>query len=336
MRIALITPYYLPSTRGNAVTVRRIEQQLRRLGCEVAVFPLLAATAASIAAGIRAFAPDIAHGFHAVHCRPVAELLAAEGRIPYIFTMTGTDIYRQTETIGDAAVTAVLDRAAALVFFAEEVRGFFHKTYSRLTVATAVIPQGVVVPERYSPEPPATDAFNFLLPAGVRAVKNLLYPLAPLAELQQRQPQTRLLLAGGVIEPEYADRLTAALAGRPFARWLGEVAVTEMGALYNAAHVVLNSSLAEGGMANTLLEGMAHGRALLAADIEGNRLLLHGGEHGFLYQDASDLLHKAETLLLDNGLRRRMGAAGRAYVSRFCSPVQEAERYLALYAACCR
>lgn len=336
MRIALVTPYYLPSTRGNAVTVHRIEQHLCRMGCTVAVFPLAAVPVAGIVAAIRAFAPDVVHCFHAVHCRSVAERLAMDGRTPYLFTMTGTDMHPPAEGADDTTAAAVLDGAAALVFFADAVRASFLAAYPRLTAPTVVIPQGVVVPEQYRPEPASTGHVTFLLPAGIRAVKDPLGPLVPLAKLHLRQPQLRLLLAGGIIEPAYADRLTVALAGCPFARWLGEVPGDRMAALYDAAHVVLNSSLTEGGMANSLLEGMAHGRPLLAADIEGNRTLLQEGEHGLLYGDDDDLRYKAELLLLDRELRQRMGGAGRAYVRRYCSPAMEAQRYLTLYASCCR
>lgn len=334
MRIALVTPYYLPSTRGNAVTVRRIEQQLQQLGCRVAVFSLETATAEAIAAAARGFAPDIVHAFHAVHCGRLAAVLAAENRTPYIITMTGTDMYLRDEDA--TAGLAALGDAAALVFFAPEVQQSFLRAHGELTVPTSVIPQGVVLPDSFGDEAAETAVCNFFLPAGVRAVKNLLFPFPPLAELQRRHPETRLVLAGGVIEPAYAARLLEAVAAHPFSSWLGEVAFAEMPQLYQAAHIVVNSSLAEGGMANSLLEGMAYGKPLLAAAVEGNRSLVRDGENGFLYDDAGDFLKKAELLLLDRELRRRMGAAGRAFVSRHCLPRQEAESYLQLYGACCR
>ncbi len=336
MRIALITPYYLPSTRGNAVTVRRIEQQLQKLGCMVAVFSLESGSAELIAERVRSFSPDIVHAFNALSCGPLAGRLAAESRIPFIITMTGTDIFGSAEAAAAGNGFTAGSGAAALVFFSEEVRDSFIRAHPVQALPTAIIPQGVDLPENISAETPFTFACNFLLPAGVRAVKNLLFPFTPLAELQRCYPQTRLLLAGGVIEPEYAGKLIAAVAANPFARWLGEVAYEKMPALYNSAQVVLNSSLSEGGMANSLLEGMAYGRALLAADIEGNRSLVRNGENGFLYRDTYDFFNKAEMLLLDKQLRQRMGAAGREYVARYCSPALEAERYLELYTSCCR
>jgi glycosyltransferase involved in cell wall biosynthesis len=138
-------------------------------------------------------------------------------------------------------------------------------------------------------------------------------------------------LAGGVIEADYAAELQAVVKGYPFASWLGEIAFERMSSLYDAAHVVLNCSLTEGGMANSLLEGMAHGRPVLASDIEGNRALVRDGENGFLFRGERDFLAKAELLLSDKGMRKRMGLAGRQLVSKYCSPSVEAERYLSLY-----
>ena len=334
MRIALLTPYYLHPTRGNAVTVRRIEQQLHKLGCTVAVFSLDAGSAESLAKGAKNFSPDIVHAFHAVRCGELARLLATQNRIPYIITLTGTDMYGSAEDGAAGIRLAALGGAAALVFFADQVRKSFLAAHPELAVPTAVISQGVTIPGEISAEPPDAAACNFLLPAGIRAVKNLLMPFIPLTELHRRYPQLRLVLAGGVLEFEYADRLFAAVAANPFARWEGEVAFEKMPILYRSAHVVLNSSLSEGGMANSLLEGMAYGRPLLAADVEGNRSLVRDGENGFLFSDAADFLAKAELLLLDKGLRHKMGAAGREYVNRYCSPVQEAERYLEIYSSC--
>ena len=47
------------------------------------------------------------------------------------------------------------------------------------------------------------------------------------------------------------------------------------------ADVVLNSSASEGGMANSVLEALAVGRAVLAADIPGNCSVIEHGVTGF-------------------------------------------------------
>jgi glycosyltransferase involved in cell wall biosynthesis len=80
-----------------------------------------------------------------------------------------------------------------------------------------------------------------------------------------------------------------------------------MPALFELADVVLNCSLAEGGMANAVIEALALGRAVLAADIAGNRSLVEDAITGFLFGSAEELAAKADRLLQDPDLRARLG-----------------------------
>jgi glycosyltransferase involved in cell wall biosynthesis len=105
-----------------------------------------------------------------------------------------------------------------------------------------------------------------------------------------------------------------------------------MPALIGDADIVLNCSLAEGGMANSVLEALACGRAVLASDIEGNRSLIDNGVTGLLFSGPGDFAGKAARLLGDPALRQKLGEAGRARASRFGLPA-EIERYLELYVA---
>lgn len=331
MRVAIITPFYMQSTRGNAVTVRRIERYLIETGCVIAVFSLDMHSAGSLSEAVRAFSPDIIHAFHAVHSGFIAKKLANELSIPYLITLTGTDILTDYEVEPDAVFMETVKSAAALVFFAAGMKGRFTDLHPGLESSSICIPQGVEVPINMSPELPCNDAFIFFLPAGIRPVKNILFPFAPLAELGQKHPQIRLVIAGPLIDNDYGRQLLAEVASHPFSSWLGEVDNSSMPALYDSAHVVLNTSLSEGGMANSILEGMAFGRPVLVSDIAGNRSLVNDEENGFIFSSEKEFYGKAKRLLLDKGLRKRVGAAGRAYVLRNCSPVVEATSYLELY-----
>jgi glycosyltransferase involved in cell wall biosynthesis len=85
-----------------------------------------------------------------------------------------------------------------------------------------------------------------------------------------------------------------------------------MPALLSAADVVVNCSISEGGMSNSVLEALTLGRAVLASDIEGNRALIEDGVTGLLFSDATELAAQAERLLVDGELRARLGAEGRS------------------------
>jgi glycosyltransferase involved in cell wall biosynthesis len=95
---------------------------------------------------------------------------------------------------------------------------------------------------------------------------------------------------------------------------------------------VLNCSISEGGMANSVLEALALGRAVLASDIEGNRSLVEDGVTGFLFGTPEEFARKLEALLGDPSLRLRLGAAGRERVTTRFSPARELDGYLATYA----
>jgi glycosyltransferase involved in cell wall biosynthesis len=141
----------------------------------------------------------------------------------------------------------------------------------------------------------------------------------------------RLALVGPILDSAYAAQVMEALEGHAFARYLGGVGHDAMGEIYRAADVVLNTSLADGGMANSMLEALAHGKALLASDTEGNRSIIKECVTGLLYRDAEEFLSKAELLVTSPQLCARLGKNGRALVQEKHSPGKEGEAYLELY-----
>ena len=164
-------------------------------------------------------------------------------------------------------------------------------------------------------------------------MKNVIFPLQPLARLHAAHPGIRFQLVGPILDVVYAAEVMEALERHPFARYLGTVGHDAMGELYRAADVVLNSSLIEGGMANSVLEALAYGKALLVTDIEGNRSIVRECATGLLYRDAGEFYHKAERLAGDPLLRARLGEKGRALVRDKYPPEREAHSYLELYQA---
>lgn len=329
LKSALITPCYLQSTVGNAVTVRRIESSLRQLGCEVEVFSLDAMGANDVIAAVKACCPDVVHAFHAIHCGALAMEVAKELSIPYVVTITGTDIYRD-KPFAKGAHRQVLQDASALIVFHDEVDKHLTELVPSLRERIRVIPQGVALPaeEGYESE---SSFFTFLFPAGLRPVKNNLFPFKPLEQLWLSYPQVRLVLAGPVLSSSYAREVMEAVAAHPFAAWLGEVDHLEMPTLYRECQVILNCSLSEGGMANSLLEGMAHAKAVLVSDVEGNRSLVTDGVNGLLFASEEEFVDKAKRLIVDSELRKKLGERGLEYVRQHCSPEKEARACLDIY-----
>ncbi|MGH7399437.1 MAG: glycosyltransferase [Candidatus Rokuibacteriota bacterium] len=171
-----------------------------------------------------------------------------------------------------------------------------------------------------------------LFPAGIRKVKRPAFPLEPLASLRTRHPTLELVYVGPIIEAAEGEALQRLLAAYPWARYLGAVPHSRMPALFELADVVLNCSRSEGGMANSVLEALSLGRAVLAADIAGNRSLVDSGITGLLFGGADELAAQADRLLQDPDLRARLGEAGRERVSARFGTDRETDGYLAAYA----
>src|SRR2546430_12730610 len=96
-----------------------------------------------------------------------------------------------------------------------------------------------------------------------------------------------------------------------------------MRSLLAQSDVVLNCSISEGGMPNSVVEALAAGRPVLASDIEGNRSLVVDGVTGLLFRDVTELEAKAERLAADRSLRERLGPARRQLVERRHTPRPE-------------
>jgi len=336
-RVALLTPFAAPSTRGNAVTVTRVAEGLRQRGVDLGVWDLSAAPADTIGAAIEAERPELIHAFHAFRCGPLAVRVARRLEVPLVVTLTGTDANHDLfDPARAATVRRVLEAAAVVTAFHDTIVERVTGALPDLRARFRVVPQAVRFPEPVPFEletrwPLPRDRVLFVLPAGIRPVKAPRRPLGALAPLPRRDARVRLAYVGPVLHDEEASALAAALVSRPWAKYLGAVPHAQMPGLLAAADIVLNCSLSEGGMANSVLEAMSVGRPVLAADIPGNRALVEHGATGLLFDDDASFLAGAERLVGDPGLRARLGAAGRALVERRYPPSREIEGYLEVY-----
>ena len=78
-------------------------------------------------------------------------------------------------------------------------------------------------------------------------------PLGPFDRVVAAEPRVRLLYVGPVLEAAEGEALARALGGRPWARHLGPIAHSAIPSLLERTDVVLNCSVSEGGMANSVL-----------------------------------------------------------------------------------
>lgn len=336
-RVSMLAPFTFPSARGNAVTVDRIARGLGERGVAVDVWDLSRTPAGRIEAALAAEPPRLLHAFHALRTGPLAVGLARRTEAPLVVTLTGTDANHDLlDEERGATVRGVLEAAAVVTAFDASIADAVAEILPGLRPRIRVVPQSVrLVPDsvfdlaaRWAL--PA-DRVLFVLPAGIRAVKAPRSPLTAFDRLVATHRGVRLLYVGPSIDGAEADQLLAALRDRPWARYLGAVPHAAIPALLAQADVVLNSSISEGGMANSVLEALALGRAVLASDIPGNRALIEDGVTGLLYGDDATLEAQARRLALDPALRARLGAAGRMRVESRYPPAAEIDGYLEIY-----
>lgn len=336
-RVALLAPFALPSVRGNAITVGRIARGLRARGVELRVWELSASPEARIEEEVVAFRPSLLHAFHAYRTGPLALRLARRAEIPLIVTITGTDGNHDLFDPERApTMREVLEGAASITVFHESMTARLVSALPGLAPRLAVVPQSATFEGSPDGGVPLTTPRGgagpvLLFPAGIRMVKNPLFPLTPLDRVVPRYPELELLYVGPILDAEEGEALSRALRDRPWARHLGAVPHRHMRTLLEACDVVLNCSLSEGGMANSVLEALMVGRAVLASDIEGNRSLIVDGVTGLLFSTVEEFSDKASRLLADPELRHRLGEAGRQRVMARYTPGREIDGYLTLY-----
>jgi glycosyltransferase involved in cell wall biosynthesis len=330
MRVALISPYSVGPARGNITTVRRIADHLPETGCQVDLIPLDTLDFPEQQEMVNRQRPRLLHAFHAFHGGPVAQELARSLGIPYLITITGSDLFDPAMR-DDHGTRRAIAAAAAVTCFDPLVARRLTELFPDVSGRVAIIPQGVDPLGVSEPFSRLADEFLILLPAALRPVKGVVEAVAALTPLAREFPFLRLLLAGGALDPEYARTVGEMAAALPWVRLLGDVPHQRMGALYATADLVLNCSFFEGGMANSLLEAMVMARPVAARDVPGNRSLVRHGSTGWLYGNDDELREVVRLLLADPAGRRDVAERGRGYVLRRCSSSLEARRYARVY-----
>ena len=335
--LALLTPFGAPGVTGNAVTVERVARGLLERGTDLRVWDLSREPSATIEAEVEAYRPGLVHAFHAWRVGPLAVRLARRLEVPLVVTLTGTDANHDLLDPARAPlVRRVLEAAATITAFHYSIVERVASVLPDVRARMAVVPQSALFAaaepfDLAARWPVPRDRVLLLFPAGIRPVKDPRGPLPALDELAAVEPRLRLAYAGPILDAALGRALLADLAARPWTRYLGPVPHAQMASLIAQSDVVLNCSVSEGGLPNSVLEALALGRAVLASDIPGNRGLVEDGVTGLLFADAHALTAQAARLVSDADLRARLGRAGRALVEREYQPARELDGYLTVY-----
>ena len=160
-----------------------------------------------------------------------------------------------------------------------------------------------------------------------------LLDLAP--RLCQKWPNLRFLWIGDGLLREQFERRMKEMNLRNRFILTGLVPPSRIPELTGAMDILVHPSRREG-LARALPQGSLAGKPVVTYDIDGNREALIEGETGWALPpfDREKLGEKLEVLLGDEGLRTRMGQAGREFaLSRFDTKVM-VEGLEAVYREC--
>ena len=279
MRIALITPYGREHRNGNWHTAARWARFLREGGHTVrtqvewdgrSTDLMLALHARRSFASIRTFAERF----------PTRPLLLA---------LTGTDLYRDIHQ--DADAQQALELAHRLIVL--QARGV-DELPVHLAARTRVVYQS-------SPDiarlPPPAHTFEVLVIGNLREEKDPFRAALATAYLPEHS-HIQVTHLGGALSGEMAETAEMAQSKLPRWHWAGEVPHRTVLKRLARAHLMVISSVMEGG-ANVICEALAADVPVLASHMPGNIGMLGEDYPGYFpvgdERQLARLLSKAET-----------------------------------------
>ncbi|MBE0503002.1 MAG: glycosyltransferase family 4 protein [Desulfuromonadales bacterium] len=329
MRILIVLPRQERAT-GNEVTAERHRAGLVALGHEVELARVDLADGERLRGCVETFGPDVVHLLHAYRSgRPWLE--AKLPGIPYVVTLTGTDINDGIDSPAEGPIIRrVLSGAGKIISQNRLTTESLRRDFPSFADKVAYLPPGIVLGSAPAPVPRAELAplggILFLHPAGLRPVKGNRQLLDLFDPLAAENVPFSVAFCGPALDPVYSADFRAAVARRPWARYLGVIPPEAMPATLRQADIILNNSQSEG-LPNALLEADALGVPMLVRAIPGNAAVVEAGVNGLLYHDSVSFICQARALMIDPALRRRLS---RPDAGRY-DPAVETQALVALY-----
>jgi putative glycosyltransferase (TIGR04348 family) len=233
---------------------------------------------------------DLMIALHTRRSHPsIGRYAASHPDHPLIVVLTGTDLYRDIRFDEDAQNS--LEIATRIVVLQEaglaelEVR---HRAKARVIYQSA---------EPIRPQPQAKTFFDICVVGNLRTEKDP-FRCALAARSLPSTSRIRITHAGKAHSEEFAEQARALMSAEPRYRWLGEVPRWRVRRLLSRAHVLVQSSVMEGG-ANAVTEALAARVPVIASRIAGNIGML-GEEYPGYYPVGDEkalarLLERTET-----------------------------------------
>jgi len=334
-RILMITPY-LHSQRGNSMTATRLFTGLRRKGYAIDLISLDKTDwQLQLDRYTQTNSYGLVHGFHAMQFSQVINHPVIK-KLPLLITTTGTDINCDLLGPQKNQTLSTLLKSSKVVVFNPNLGRQLTTLEPRLQSHQVVIPQGVELPTA----PPVTRQqlglspadTVFVIPSGLRPVKNLDLALDGLEIVYQKYPQLSLLIVGVAIDVEYTAHIKSRLSTLKWAHYFGEIPHEKIEGIMRLADVVLNTSHSEG-QPQGALEAMSLGKPCILTAVPGNLDIIENRVHGYYINSSTELAAAALKLIQSPSLRHIMGNSARQLVNERYAAEKELNAYDQLYKA---
>jgi len=330
----MITPFH-KNPRGNTLTSERLKVGLCQRGWNIELISLESANWQEILdKNLREERYSLIHGLNITHFARVLSAFPNITRLPLLLTTTGTDVNYDLVLNHEPVIAKTLDAVRYIVIFNDYFKLIFQELYPDYSNKLVTIPQGVLLEKEDGPNRSQLELnendFVFLLPSGIRPVKNLELAIDGLEKLQPEFPHLRLLILGTIIDQEYSDRILKRIHALPWVIYPGEFPHRQMYSLLSVGDVVLNTSHAEG-QPQAALEAMSLGKPCLLTSVPGNINIIQNGVEGYYVHNQDDLVAAARNLMVNRELRQQMGKNARRLVEQKYSLKKELDAYEQLY-----
>jgi len=317
------------------------DQVLRSWSGRLRLVSFLRAQRRAVRDAVRAFDPDIVH-VHWWFPGGLAVWPWLPGRVPYVMTSHGTDLFLVDRMpVARAIAGPIFRRAAETTVISTplaERAAALGVDRSRITVVPMPIDSAVATAASGARDASRVDPNELLFVGRLVERKGAEFAIRALAELVRSGRPTWLAVVGDGPEREALGELTRSLGVSGRVEFKGALPPAMVRTRYERASVLLMPAITDWkgeqeGFGMVIVEAMAYGVPVVASRSGGITDIIRDGENGLLVpeSDAGALAAAVDRLLDDPGLAARLGDAGRQDVRERFSPDGIAARFDSVY-----
>ncbi len=268
--------------------------------------------------------PDIVHHF-TIKCVLYGSISARKAGVKHVinavtglgYIFTSSNLFaRLAKHVVEFLYQRVL-KGSRVIFQNQHDLNYFVKNKLVSKNQYVLIPGSGVDVDKFKPAPYAEGIPLVILPARMLWDKGVKEFVEAAELVNQSGVKARFALVGDVDEGN-----PSAISRRQLQEWQEQGAIEwwgwqeDMVSVYQKAAVVCLPSYYGEGLAKSLIEGAASGRALVASDIPGCREVIDDGVNGLLVptQAASILADALKNIIYDSKMMKRMGNCSRKKV----------------------